>query len=80
MLESRVVTEPIISTAQSLDAARLEADAAVLNDGYRINDTGKQYMNELAIMQNMPAGPEADFPAAVTTAKGVSCAPAFSEG
>jgi hypothetical protein len=52
----------------------------VLNDGYRINDTGKQYMNELAIMQNMPAGPEADFPAAVTTAKGVSCAPAFSEG
>jgi hypothetical protein len=77
MLESRVVTEQIISTAQSLDAARLEADAAVLNDDYRINDTGKQYGNEFAIM---PAGPEADFPAAVTTAKGVSCAPAFSEG
>jgi branched-chain amino acid transport system substrate-binding protein len=80
-----VVTEQMISTAQSLEAAKLKAAALALNDKivtltgeYKIDDTGKQYKNEFAIMQNMPAGPEVIFPAAVATAKGVYPAPAFS--
>lgn len=62
-----------------IKAAALALDDRIitLTGEYTIDDTGKQYENEFAIM---PAGPEADFPAAVTTAKGVSCAPAFSEG
>lgn len=80
-----VVTEQMIRTAQSLEAARLKAAALALNDKivtltgeYKIDDTGKQYKNEFAIMQNMPGGPEVIYPAAVATAKGVYPAPPFS--
>lgn len=80
-----VVTEQMIRNAQSLEAAKLKAAALALNDKiitvtgeYKIDETGKQFKNEFAIMQNMPSGPEVIFPAAVATAKGVYPAPPFS--
>jgi branched-chain amino acid transport system substrate-binding protein len=80
-----VVTEQMIRTAQSLEAAKLKAAALALNDKiitltgeYKIDQTGKQFKNEFAIMQNMPGGPEVIYPAAVATAKGVYPAPPFS--
>ena len=80
-----VVTEEMIKTAQSLEAAKLKEAALKLNNRivtvtgeYQIDDTGKQYKNEFAIMQNLPGGPEVIYPAAVATAKGVYPAPAYS--
>jgi branched-chain amino acid transport system substrate-binding protein len=80
-----VVTEQMIRGAQSLEAAKLKDAAMKLNGKiitltgeYQIDNTGKQFKNEFAIMQNMPAGPEVVFPAAVATAKGVYPAPPFS--
>jgi branched-chain amino acid transport system substrate-binding protein len=80
-----VVTEEMIRTAQSLEAAKLKDAALKLNNRivtvtgeYQIDNTGKQFKNEFAIMQNMPGGPEVVFPAAVATAKGVYPAPAYS--
>jgi branched-chain amino acid transport system substrate-binding protein len=80
-----VVTEEMIKTAQSLEAAKLKEAALKLNNRivtvtgeYQIDNTGKQYKSEFAIMQNMPGGPEVIFPAAVATAKGVYPAPPYS--
>jgi branched-chain amino acid transport system substrate-binding protein len=80
-----VVTEEMIKTAQSLDAAKLKEAALKLNNRivtitgeYQIDNTGKQYKSEFAIMQNMPGGPEVIYPAAVATAKGVYPAPPYS--
>ena len=80
-----VVTEQMIRGAQSLEAAKLKDAAMKLNGKivtitgeYQIDNTGKQFKNEFAIMQNMPSGPEVVFPAAVATAKGVYPAPAFN--
>ena len=80
-----VVAEEMIKKAQSLDAAKLKQAALDLNDKivtmtgeYKIDNTGKQFKNEFAIMQNMPAGPEVVYPPAVATAKGVYPAPAFN--
>jgi branched-chain amino acid transport system substrate-binding protein len=80
-----VVAEEMIKKAQSLDAAKLKQAALDLNDKmvtmtgeYRIDNTGKQFKNEFAIMQNMPTGPEVVYPPAVATAKGVYPAPAFN--
>jgi branched-chain amino acid transport system substrate-binding protein len=80
-----VVTEEMIKTAQSLEAAKLKEAALKLNNRivtltgeYQIDNTGKQYKNEFAIMQNLPGGPEVIYPAAVATAKGVYPAPAYS--
>ena len=80
-----VVTEQMIRGAQSLEAAKLKDAAMKLNGKivtvtgeYQIDNTGKQFKNEFAIMQNMPSGPEVVFPAAVATAKGVYPAPAYS--
>jgi len=80
-----VVTEEMIKTAQSLDAAKLKEAALKLNNRivtingeYQIDNTGKQYKSEFAIMQNMPGGPEVISPAAVATAKGVYPAPPYS--
>lgn len=81
-----VVTEEIIRTAQSLDAAKLKEAALRLNGRlvtvtgpYEIDSTGKQYKNEFVIMQNLPAGPEVIYPPAVATAKAVYPAPAFKD-
>ena len=80
-----VVAEEMIKKAQSLDAAKLKQAALDLNDKmvtitgeYKIDDTGKQFKNEFAIMQNMPNGPEVVFPPAVATAKSVYPAPPFN--
>ena len=80
-----VVAEEMIKKAQSLDAAKLKQAALDLNDKmvtitgeYKIDGTGKQFKNEFAIMQNMPAGPEVVYPPAVATAKSVYPAPAFN--
>jgi branched-chain amino acid transport system substrate-binding protein len=80
-----VVTEEMIKTAQSLDAAKLKEAALKLNNRivtitgeYQIDNTGKQYKSEFAIMQNMPGGPEVIYPAAVATAKGVYPAPPYT--
>lgn len=79
-----VVTEQMIVGAQSLDAAKLKDAAMKLNGKivtltgeFQIDNTGKQFKNEFAIMQNMPTGPEVVFPAAVATAKGVYPSPAY---
>lgn len=81
-----VVTEQMIIGAQSLDAPKLKAAALALNDKivtvtgeFKIDETGKQYKNEFAIMQNMPGGPEVIYPPAVATAKGVYPAPPFNQ-
>jgi branched-chain amino acid transport system substrate-binding protein len=81
-----VITEQIIKTAQSLDAAKLKEAALKLNGKivtvtgeYQIDDTGKQYKNEFSIMQNMPGGPEVVYPPAVATAKAAYPVPAFAQ-
>ena len=81
-----VITEEIIKTAQSLDAAKLKEAALALNDKiitvtgeYQIDETGKQFKNEFSIMQNMPGGPEVIYPAPVATAKPAYPVPPFSE-
>jgi len=81
-----VITEEIIRTARSLDAARLK-DAALKLSGkivtltgpYEIDQTGKQYKNEFVVMQNLPAGSEVIYPPEVATAKAVYPAPAFKD-
>lgn len=80
-----VIAEQMMLTAQSLDAAKLK-DAAVKLSGkivtmtgeYQIDETGKQFKNEFAIMQNLPSGPEVIFPPAVATAKGVYPSPDYA--
>lgn len=82
-----VVTEQMILTAQSLDAAKLKAAALQLSGKivtatgeYQIDETGKQYKNEFAIMQTLPNGVlEVVYPPAVATAKPVYPVPKFSE-
>ncbi len=80
-----VVTEQMIRGANSLEAAKLKDAAMKLNGKivtltgeFQIDNTGKQYKNEFAIMQNMPGGPEVVYPPAVATAKGVYPAPAYN--
>ncbi|MGE0312992.1 MAG: amino acid ABC transporter substrate-binding protein [Lautropia sp.] len=81
-----VVTEEIIRTANSLEAAKLKAAALKLNDKivtltgpYQIDETGKQYKNEFVIMQNQKGGPEVVYPPEVQTAKPVYPVPAFDK-
>ena len=80
-----VVTEEMIRTAQSLDAAKLKAAALSLSGKivtacgeYEIDETGKQYKNEFSIMQTLPNGLEVVYPPAVATAKPVYPVPPFS--
>jgi len=79
-----VVAEQMIAGAQSLDPAKLKAAALKLNGKlvtltgeFQVDETGKQYKNEFAIMQNLPNGPEVIYPPAVATAKAVYPAPAY---
>jgi branched-chain amino acid transport system substrate-binding protein len=81
-----VITEEIIRTARSLDAARLKEAAlklsgkiVTLTGPYEIDQTGKQYKNEFVVMQNLPGGPEVVYPPEVATAKAVYPAPPFKD-
>ncbi|TWT10885.1 amino acid ABC transporter substrate-binding protein [Reyranella sp. CPCC 100927] len=82
-----VVTEEVIRTAQSLDAAKLKEAALKVNDKiitvtgeYQIDQTGKQFKNAFSIMQNLPGGTlEVVHPPAVATAKAIYPAPAFDQ-
>jgi branched-chain amino acid transport system substrate-binding protein len=78
--------EQIIVEAQSLDAAKLKAAALKLNNKivtvtgpYEIDQTGKQFKNEFAVMQNLPTGPEAVFPPEIATAKAVYPTPPYKD-
>jgi branched-chain amino acid transport system substrate-binding protein len=81
-----VVTEQMIKTAGSLDAAKLK-DAALALSGklvtatgeYQIDATGKQFKNEFAIMQTLPDGLEVVYPPSVATAKPVYPVPPFAQ-
>ena len=81
-----VITEEIIATAQSLEAAKLKQAALDLNGKivtatgeYLIDETGKQFKNEFSIMQSLPDGLEVVYPEAVATAKPVYPVPPFEE-
>ena len=78
--------EQIIVEAQSLEAAKLKEAALKLNNKivtvtgpYEIDQTGKQFKSEFAVMQNMPSGPEAVFPPEIATAKAVYPAPPYKD-
>lgn len=81
-----VITEAIIRDAQSLDAARLK-EAAVKLSGkivtltgeYQIDETGKQFKNEFAVVQTLPDGLEVVYPPPIATAKPVYPAPPFAK-
>ncbi|HYI05867.1 MAG TPA: amino acid ABC transporter substrate-binding protein, partial [Reyranella sp.] len=73
-----VITEEIIKTAGSLEAAKLK-DAAVKLSGkiitltgeYQIDETGKQFKNEFAVVQTLPNGLEVVYPPQIATGKAV---------
>ena len=81
-----VITESIIRNAQSLEAAKLK-DAAVKLSGkivtltgeFQIDETGKQFKNEFAVVQTLPKGLEVVYPPAIATAKPVYPVPSFGE-
>ena len=80
------VLEQIIITAQSLDAAKLKEAALKLNDKmvtvtgpYQIDQTGKQFKNEFAVMQNTPNGPEVVYPPEVATAQAIYPVPPYKD-
>jgi branched-chain amino acid transport system substrate-binding protein len=81
-----VLTEQFIKTAGSLDAAKLKEAALKLSGKvvtatgeYQIDETGKQFKNEFAIMQTLPNGLEVVYPPAVATAKAVYPVPPFAQ-
>jgi branched-chain amino acid transport system substrate-binding protein len=79
-----VITEEIIKGAQSLEAAKLK-DAAVKLSGkivtltgeYQIDETGKQFKNEFAVVQTLPEGLEVVYPPQIATGKAVFPVPGF---
>ena len=81
-----VITEEIIKTAGSLEAAKLK-DAAVKLSGkivtltgeYQIDETGKQFKNEFAVVQTLPNGLEVVYPPQIATGKAVYPVPGFGE-
>jgi branched-chain amino acid transport system substrate-binding protein len=81
-----VITEQIVRTAQSLDAAKLKEAALKLSGKivtvtgpYEIDETGKQYKNEFVVMQNLQQGPEVVYPPEVATAKAFYPVPPFKD-
>jgi branched-chain amino acid transport system substrate-binding protein len=81
-----VITEQIIRTAGSLDAAKMKQAALKLSGKivtacgeYEIDETGKQFKNEFSIMQTLPGGLEVVYPPAVATAKPVYPVPSFDK-
>jgi branched-chain amino acid transport system substrate-binding protein len=81
-----VITEAIIGSAQSVEAAKLK-EAAVKLSGkiitltgeYQIDETGKQFKNEFAVVQTLPNGLEVVYPPAIATAKPIYPVPPFSK-
>ena len=72
---------PSRSTPRKLkDAALKLSDKIVTVTGpYQIDETGKQFKNEFAVMQNLPNGPEVVYPPEVATAKAVYPVPPFKD-
>ena len=80
------VLEQILQEAQSVDAAKLKEAALKLNNKivtvtgpYEIDETGKQFKNEFAVMQNMPNGVEVVYPAEIATAKAAYPVPPYKD-
>ncbi len=81
-----VITEEIIKTAGSLEAAKLK-EAAVKLSGkiitltgeYQIDETGKQFKNEFAVVQTLPNGLEVVYPPQIATGKAIYPVPGFGE-
>ncbi len=80
------VLEKIITTAQSLDPAKLKQAAidlsgkiTVMTGPYKILDTGKQVQMEFVIMQNQDDGPQVVWPPEIRTAEPIYPAPPYSE-
>jgi branched-chain amino acid transport system substrate-binding protein len=81
-----VITEEIIKSAGSVEAAKLK-DAAVKLSGkiitltgeYQIDETGKQFKNEFAVVQTLPNGLEVVYPPQIATGKAVFPVPGFGE-
>ena len=81
-----MITEAITKNAQSLDAAKLKEAAVKLSGKIvavsgenRIDETGKQFRNEFAVMQTLPNGAELVYPPPVATAKPVYPVPPFAK-
>jgi branched-chain amino acid transport system substrate-binding protein len=80
------VLEKIITTAQSLEPAKLKQAAielsgkiVVMTGPYQILDNGKQIKMEFVIMQNQKDGPQVVYPEAIRTAEPIHPVPKFSE-
>jgi branched-chain amino acid transport system substrate-binding protein len=81
-----VITEAILRDAQSVDAAKLKESAVklsgkiiTLTGEYEIDETGKQFKNEFAVVQTLPDGLEVVYPPPIATAKPVYPAPPFAK-
>ncbi len=81
-----VVTEAIIQKAQSLEADKLKRAAVelsgkivTLTGEYEIDETGKQFKNEFAVIQTLPDGLEVVYPPPIATAKPVYPVPPFAK-
>lgn len=81
-----VVTEAIIQKAQSLEADKLKKAAVelsgkivTLTGEYEIDETGKQFKNEFAVIQTLPDGLEVVYPPPIATAKPVYPVPPFAK-
>ncbi len=80
------VLEKIITTAQSLEPAKLKQAAielsgkiVVMTGPCQILDNGKQIKMEFVIMQNQKDGPQVVYPKAIRTAEPIHPVPKFSE-
>ncbi len=80
------VLEKIITTAKSLEPAKLKQAAielsgkiVVMTGPYQILDNGKQIKMEFVIMQNQKDGPQVVYPKAIRTAEPIHPVPKFSE-
>ncbi len=80
------VLEKIMTTAQSLEPAKLKTAAVdlsekitVMTGPYKVLPTGKQVMMEFVIMQNQKNGAQVVYPPAVRTAEPIYPVPKFSD-
>ena len=80
------VLEKIMTTAQSLEPAKLKTAAidlsekiTVMTGPYKVLPTGKQVMMEFVIMQNQKNGAQVVYPPAVRTAEPIYPVPKFSD-
>ncbi|MDP6708235.1 MAG: amino acid ABC transporter substrate-binding protein [Alphaproteobacteria bacterium] len=80
------VLEKVMTTAQSLEPAKLKQAAVslsgkitVMTGPYQILDNGKQIKMEFVIMQNHKNGPQVVWPPEIRTAEPIFPVPKFSE-